>query len=330
MTPPRPSRRPVVLVSGLSGAGKASILRVLEDLGYETVDNPPLDTLEELVGDGDRPLAAGIDTRTRGFSPDTVLLALERLRLRPDLAVALVYATAEDATLLRRYTETRRRHPLAPGGQAGAARLSDGIARERALMEPLRNGADLVVDTSDLPLPELRRLVERRFQPDGASGLSVLVQSFAFPRGLPRDADLVFDLRFLRNPHYDPALRPLTGLDRAVAAHVEADPDFPAFWCRLTGFLDPLLPRYVAEGKKYLTVALGCTGGRHRSVLAAERLAAHFRRSGWQADATHRELSPGPGDVTVAGHRAERRDAPASEGPPGVEKEGREALSRTP
>lgn len=327
MTPPaRPSRpRPVVLVSGLSGAGKASILRVLEDLGFETVDNPPLHTLEELVGDGDRPLAAGVDTRTRGFSPETVLLALERLRLRPDLAVTLVYATAEDATLLRRYTETRRRHPLAPNG-----RVQDGIARERALMEPLRNRADLLLDTTDLPSPELRRLVERRFRPDGAPGLSILVQSFAFPRGLPRDADLVFDLRFLRNPHYDPALRPLTGLDGDVASYVEADPDFPAFWSRLTGFLDPLLPRYVAEGKKYLTVALGCTGGRHRSVLVADRLTAHLRRLGWQADATHRELSPGTGDVAPSGRSAGPRDAPAPGGSPAAQQEGREALSRIP
>ena len=324
--PARPSRpRPVVLVSGLSGAGKGSILRVLEDLGFETVDNPPLHTLEELVGDGDRPLAAGVDTRTRGFSPETVLLALERLRLRPNLAATLVYATAEDATLLRRYTETRRRHPLAPSG-----RVADGIARERALMEPLRNRADLLLDTTDLPSPELRRLVERRFRPDGAPGLFILVQSFAYPRGLPRDADLVFDLRFLRNPHYDPVLRPLTGLDRAVAAYVEADLDFPAFWSRLTGFLDPLLPRYVAEGKKYLTVALGCTGGRHRSVLVAERLTAHLHRSGWQADANHRELSPGTGDVAPSGRRAELRDAPAPEGLPAAEEKGREALSRIP
>ncbi len=330
--------RPVVLVTGLSGAGKASVLRVLEDLGFETVDNPPLHTLEDLVGDGDgdggggrRPLAAGVDTRTRGFSPGAVLLALDALRRRPGIAATLVYATAEDATLLRRYTETRRRHPMAPGGGPGGAnRVSDGIARERALMEPLRNAADWVLDTSDLPSPALRQLVERRFRPAGAPGLSVLVQSFAFPRGLPRDADLVFDLRFLRNPHYDPALRPLTGRDRAVAAHVEADPDFPAFWDRLTGFLDPLLPRYVAEGKKYLTVALGCTGGRHRSVLVAERLAAHLRRSGWQADANHRELSPGTGDGAPSGHRAGLRDAPASGGSPAAEEEGREALSRIP
>ena len=331
MSAPRSAARPLVLVTGLSGAGKASILRVLEDLGFESVDNPPLGTLEELVGNGDRPLAAGVDTRTRGFSPDTVLRALERLRLRPDLAVSLVYATADDATLLRRYTETRRRHPLASGGNEGAGRVADGIGRERGLMAPLREAADLLVDTTDLPSPELRRLVERRFRPKEAPGLAVAVQSFAFPRGLPRDADLVFDLRFLRNPHYDRALRPLTGLDRVVADYVEADPDFPAFWTRLTGFLDPLLPRYVAEGKKYLTVALGCTGGRHRSVLAAERLAAHFRRSGWQADATHRELSPGTGDAASTGHRAERRDPPISEAPSsGSENEGREALSRIP
>lgn len=317
--------RPVVLVTGLSGAGKASILRVLEDLGFETVDNPPLDTLEELIGGGDRPLAAGIDTRTRGFAPATVLLALERLRLRLDLAVSLIYATAEDATLLRRYTETRRRHPLAPSG-----RVAEGITRERAAMEPLRNAADLRVDTTDLPLPALRQVVERRFRPDGAPGLSVVVQSFAYPRGVPRDGDLVFDLRFLRNPHYDPALRPLTGRDAAVAAYVEADPDFSAFWDRLTAFLDPLLPRYVAEGKKYLTVALGCTGGRHRSVLAAERLTAHFLSSGWQAEVTHRELSPASGDAAFNAHRARGRDGPASEGSPAAGLEGREALSRIP
>lgn len=318
--------RPVVLVTGLSGAGKASILRVLEDLGFETVDNPPLHTLEDLVGDGDRPLAAGIDTRTRGFAPATVLRILERLRLRPDLAVTLVYATADDATLLRRYTETRRRHPLAPGGP-----VSDGIARERGVMEPLRSAADLSVDTSDLPSPALRQLIERRFRPGGGvPGLSILVQSFAFPRGLPRDADLVFDLRFLRNPHYDPVLRPLTGRDPAVAAHIEADPDFAGFWGRLVGFLDPLLPRYVAEGKKYLTVALGCTGGRHRSVLVAERLTAHLRQSGWRADATHRELSPGTGDAAPPGHPAQGLDAPAPEGSPAAELEGREALTRIP
>lgn len=314
--------RPVVLVTGLSGAGKASILHYLEDLGFETVDNPPLDLLEELVGDGAVPLAAGIDTRTRGFDAAQVLLTLARLRLRPDIAVTVVYATAEEPVLLRRYSETRRRHPLAPGGSLGS-RVADGIAREQQLLEPLLEAADMVVDTSDLPLPALRQMIERRFRRDGAPGMQIHVQSFAFPKGLPREAELVFDLRFLRNPHYVPALKPLTGKDPAVAAHVEADPDFPGFWTRLTGFIDPLLPRYVAEGKKYLTVALGCTGGRHRSVLVAERLTDHLRSLGWRADVTHREL--GPEDTPSATPGGTPRSAA-----PLAHSGGREALTPSP
>jgi UPF0042 nucleotide-binding protein len=313
-----PPPRPVVLVTGLSGAGKASILRTLEDLGFETVDNPPLSIMEELVGDGATPLAIGVDARSRGFEAADVLAVLKRLRRRPDTAATLVFATAEEAVLLRRYSETRRRHPLAPGGALGS-RVAEGIAREAALLAPLREAADLLVDTSDLPLPELRRMVERRFRPDGAERLSVAVVSFAYPRGLPREADLVFDLRFLRNPHYDPALRPLTGRDAPVAAHVEGDPDFAPFWARMTGLLDPLLPRYAAEGKKYLTVALGCTGGRHRSVLVAERLAAHLTTQGWRVDLIHRELAP---DAAGGGATS----APV----PGASFAGREALSHHP
>lgn len=299
---PGPVPRPIVLVTGLSGAGKASILGMLEDLRFETVDNAPLGGLEDMLAGAPGPLAAGIDTRTRGFGPEPALATLVRLRRRPELAVTLIFATAEDAVLLRRYTETRRRHPLAdpdPGPDPGPGintssgrRVADGIARERVLLESLQETADWIIDTSGLSLLELRRLVEGRFRPAGAPGLAINVVSFGFPKGLPREADLVFDLRFLRNPHYDPALRPLTGRDPMVAAHVEADPHFAGFWQRLTGFLDPLLPCYVAEGKKYLTVALGCTGGRHRSVLVAERLTDHFRRSGWQTEVTHREIGP--------------------------------------
>jgi len=329
--PSQPGARPVVLVTGLSGAGKASILRVLEDLSFETVDNPPLRVLEELVGDGDQPIAAGIDTRTRGFSAPEALITLERLRRRPDIAVSLVYATADDAVLQRRYTETRRRHPLAPGGSLGT-RVSDGIAREKALLEPLRDAADMVIDTSELPLASLRKQMEQRFRPEGGPPLLIQVMSFAFPRGLPRDADLVFDVRFLRNPYYDLALRPLTGREPTVAAHIEADEAFEPFWRNLTGFLDQLLPRYVAEGKKYLTVAIGCTGGRHRSVLVSERLAAHLREAGWRADVTHRELSPAepvpakPSIETTGPAGAQHAAAAAS--PSAAE--GREALSNTP
>jgi len=285
---PTPPRREIVLVTGLSGAGKASILRVLEDLGFETVDNPPLQVLEALVGDQERPIAACVDSRTRGFDAEAVLTLIERLRLRPELLVSLIFATAEEEVLLRRYTETRRRHPLAPSGQ-----VAEGVAREAALLAPLREAADMLIDTSGLPLPDLRQRIERRYRPgDGTMSLTVL--SFSYAKGLPRESDLVFDLRFLRNPHYVPALRPMTGRDAPVAAYIAADPDFPAFWERLTGFVDPLLPRFVAEGKKYMTIAMGCTGGKHRSVLAAERLAAHLTARGWRVALGHRELGQQP------------------------------------
>lgn len=299
--------RPVVLVTGLSGAGKLSILRTLEDLGFETVDNPPLNILEELVADGRTPIAIGVDARSRGFRAEEVQTALAALRRRPDTAVSLVFATAEEAVLLRRFSETRRRHPLTPGGPLGS-RVADGIAREAELLAPLREAADLLVDTSDLPLPELRRLIERRFRPEGGTAMEIAVMSFAYPKGLPREADLVLDMRFLRNPHYDPVLRPQTGRDPAVAVFVQQDPAFPAFWERMTGLLDLLLPRYVAEGKKYLAIALGCTGGRHRSVLVAERLAAHLTGGGWRVEIIHRELAAAPApaaaDVTLAGREA--------------------------
>jgi UPF0042 nucleotide-binding protein len=275
--------RQVVLVTGLSGAGKASVLRGLEDLGFETVDNPPWPVLERLLDlPSGRPLAAGVDARTSGFDPAEGAALLARLR-SGGLLLDLVFATADDDALLRRYSETRRRHPLAPSG-----RVAEGIALERALLAPLLPLADWVVDTTTLAGPDLRRMIEARY---GGAGLSITVQSFAFPRGLPREADIVLDLRFLRNPHYDPLLRPLTGKDPAVAAHVMGDPDFEPFWQRMTALLDPLLPRYLAEGKKYLTVALGCTGGKHRSVFAAERLAAQWGAEGWRAAATHRELA---------------------------------------
>lgn len=303
MTAPPATRRQVVLVTGLSGAGKSSILRGLEDLGYETVDNPPLSMLEAVVGDGDQPLAAGVDSRTRDFDAAAAVTLLERLRFRTDITVTVVFATAEPDVLLRRFTETRRRHPMAPGGPLGHS-VAEGIAREAALLAPLRATADMVVDTTDLPLPALRRMIEGRFGVDGAPGMGVSVLSFAYPKGLPREADLVFDLRFLRNPHYVEALRPHTGQDPAVAAYIEADPDFAAFWRCMTDMLRPLLPRYAQEGKKYLTIALGCTGGKHRSVLVAERLAHHLQSNGWRVALHHREVLAGATPGTARGDAA--------------------------
>ena len=288
-----PARR-VVLVTGLSGAGRASILHVLEDLGFEAVDNPPLPLMEELVTRGDRPVAVGIDTRSRGFDVGAVLHTLGRLRLNPALRPELVFAAAEEAVLLRRYTETRRRHPSAPFG-----RVIDGIQAETALLAPLRAAADLGLDTPELPLSSLRATVESRFGGPAAAfpGMTISLVSFAYPRGLPRDADLVFDARFLRNPHYDPILRPGTGLDRDVAAFVEADPAFEPFLAKVTDLLTLLLPRFVQEGKKYAGIAVGCTGGRHRSVHVVQCLAARLtelRPAGsppWRVAVNHRELT---------------------------------------
>ncbi len=259
----------LVIVTGLSGGGKASILRALEDVGYEAVDNPPLPMLEEMVARGDQKLTVGIDARTRGFDADAVLSAIARLRQNPLLQVRLVYDWADESTLLRRYTETRRRHPLAQEGV-----VSDGIAAEIALTDPLREAADLVVDTTDLPIANLRRVIEQHFGTGaGEARMTVSLVSFAYPKGLPREADLVFDARFLRNPHYDPILRPGTGLDQAVGAYVEADPDFAKFFDQIANLIALVLPRFVQEGKKYATITIGCTGGRHRSVYLIEKLA---------------------------------------------------------
>lgn len=291
---PPPAGQRVVLVTGLSGAGKVSILRALEDLGFEAVDNPPLTLIEDLVADSAsgpvRRLAVGVDARSRGFDALQVLRTLASLRRKPALRPELVYAWADEGVLLRRYTETRRRHPLAPNGL-----VIDGIVAEQALTAPLHEAADLVVDTTDLPLPALRRLVEDRYGEGGkaeeSSGLSVSLRSFAFPAGLPRDADMVFDARFLRNPHYVSALKERTGLDPEVGAYVEADPDYPAFFVKLVELLSLLLPRFVQEGKKYVTIAIGCTGGQHRSVHIVEQLASKLTETGWRVTKTHRELA---------------------------------------
>ncbi len=291
---PSAGRQPVVLVSGLSGAGKSSILRALEDLGFEAVDNPPLHLIEDLVSRAEsgsaRKLAVGVDARSRGFDADQVLATLARLRQNPGLRLELVFAWADEAILLRRYTETRRRHPLAPNG-----RVVEGVAAEQTLTAPLQEAADLVIDTTDLPVPALRRLIEDRYGGDAKTGelggVSISLLSFAFPAGLPRDADMVFDARFLRNPHYVSALKMRTGLDPEVGAYVEADPDYPAFFVKLVDLLGLLLPRFVQEGKKYVTIAIGCTGGRHRSVHIVERLASRLTETGWRVTTTHRELA---------------------------------------
>jgi UPF0042 nucleotide-binding protein len=275
----------VVIVTGLSGAGKLSILRVLEDLGYETMDNPPLTALDDLVRRAEQNLAIGLDARSRGFSAEMVLSALAQLRETPTLAPSLVYATASDDALLRRYSESRRRHPLAQGGA-----ISTGIALERSLTAPLAAAADLRIDTTDLALPRLRALIEDQFGGQ-APDMALTLLSFSYAVGLPSEADLVFDARFLRNPHYDPDLRPLCGLDPEIADFLEQDPDFVTYFTKISGLLEFLLPRFVQEGKKYATICVGCTGGQHRSVYMIEKLNSYLAQAGWRASVKHREAA---------------------------------------
>lgn len=285
--------RPIVLVTGMAGAGMATALKSLEDMGFEAVDNLPLSMVTTLVDKGGalrRPLAIGIDSRTRDFATEGLLNEMAVLTARDDLSVRLLFLECDDEVLQRRFTETRRRHPLAIDRP-----VSDGIRRERVLLEPLRDRADVVIDTSQLSIHDLRRVLGGHFRVDAEPGLFVFVTSFSFRQGLPREADLVFDVRFLTNPHYDPDLRPLTGLDAAVAERVSSDPDFTDFFDHLTALLGPLLPRYNQEGKSYLTIAVGCTGGRHRSVFIAEKLAAWLRLQGYKVGLTHRELDRGTG-----------------------------------
>jgi len=284
----------VVVVTGLSGAGKSTTLKTFEDLGYEAVDNVPLFLLRRMIGDDAgpegtrRPLAIGVDIRTRDFDVAAIRRFVHDVEKAGLARPRVVFLECDDDVLQRRYTETRRRHPLAADRP-----LADGIALERQLLAPLKDGADDVIDTSDLPPGALKTMLLTRYG-RASTGLHVFVTSFSFRRGLPREADLVFDVRFLRNPHYDTALRDLTGRDAPVQDYVAADPDFPEFVGRLTALLDPLLPRYVTEGKSYLTIAVGCTGGRHRSVFVAERLGAWLAEAGYGTSVRHRELqSPG-------------------------------------
>ncbi|QXM23690.1 RNase adapter RapZ [Elioraea tepida] len=294
-------RRTVALITGLSGAGRSSVLRVLEDLGWETIDTPPLAVIETLLAAADRttPLAIGLDSRRGRLDAAAAAALVERARADEGLDLTVVFLTADEETLLRRYTETRRRHPMAEQGG-----VLEGVQRERALFAPLEAIADVVLDTSEMPLPDLRAQVEARFARPDDSTLWIGVVSFSFARGLPREADLVFDVRFLRNPYYQAQLKPLTGLHPSVADYVAGDPDFAAFYGRMTGLLFPLLPRYVREGKKYLTIAIGCTGGRHRSVMVADRLGSDLRERGWRVSVAHRDIRTAPDTARADGGTA--------------------------
>jgi len=290
---PRPQalRRRLLLVTGLAGAGRSTALKCLEDHGFEAVDNLPLALLPHLVsgvnaaGAAPRALAIGIDSRTRDFTAEGLATLLQDMKRDPALDVRLLFLDSDDETLRRRFTETRRRHPLAPDRP-----VSDGIAQERRLMFPLQQVADLVIDTSDRTIGDFKALLANELGLESKSGLAIAVMSFSYRLGLPREADLVFDVRFLDNPHYDPALRPLTGEDERVGRKVESDPAYDGFFAGMTGLLWPLLPGFEREGKSYLTIAIGCTGGRHRSVHVARRLAQWLEMKGRPAILRHRDV----------------------------------------
>jgi len=293
-----PARRRLLLVTGLAGAGRSTALKCLEDHGFEAVDNLPLALLQLLVSGvnaadaAPRALAIGIDCRARDFTAEGLISLLQEMKADAALDVRLLFLDSDDETLRRRFTETRRRHPMAPDRP-----VSDGIARERRLMFPLQQVADLVIDTSDRTIGDFKALLALELGLEGKSELAITVISFSYRLGLPREADLVFDVRFLDNPHYDPALRPLTGEDPRIGRVVEADPAYDGFFAGMTGLLLPLLPGFEREGKSYLTIAIGCTGGRHRSVHVARRLAQWLEEKGRTANLRHRDLDRGVPDI---------------------------------
>jgi UPF0042 nucleotide-binding protein len=292
------SARRVILVTGMSGAGRTAALKSLEDMGYEAVDNLPLSLLSSFAGPapGDapvsasRPVAIGVDIRTRDFGVDPVLDEIDRLEREAGNDVSTVFLDCDDEVLLRRYAETRRRHPL-----DSEKAVPDMIQLERRLLERLRARADVVVDTTNKSPWDLKETLAQHFAPEAGPGLSVFVTSFAFRQGVPRESDLVFDVRFLKNPHYDPELRPLTGEDARVQRAITADDDFQAFFDSLTGMLEILLPRYQQEGKSYLTIAVGCTGGQHRSVFVARLLNDWLEERKWRVRLHHRDIHVGGG-----------------------------------
>ncbi|WP_299750010.1 RNase adapter RapZ [uncultured Tateyamaria sp.] len=279
--------RRLVLVTGPSGAGRSSAIRVLEDLGYEAIDNMPVRLIRALLNDPmpDKPVALGIDPRNRDFSSTAISDALGQVAGVPGLVPELLYLDCRMDVLLNRFSETRRRHPLAE-----ADRVEAGILREKELLAPVRERADVLLDTSDLNVHQLRAEVEHWFSPGEQTQLAVAVQSFSYKRGLPRSVDMVFDCRFLKNPYWEPELRTKTGLDSDVKSHIWSDPRAAEFEARLRDLLLWQLPSVLDEGKSHLSVAFGCTGGQHRSVAMAETLAAALAEAGWQVSIRHREL----------------------------------------
>ncbi len=299
LTQDEPVQR-LVLVTGPSGAGRSTAINVLEDLGYEAIDNLPLSLVPRLLDGPARPvpLALGLDVRNRDFSAANLIELIDRLTRLPEYAPEVLFLDCATEQLLRRFNETRRRHPLRAEGPP-----LDAILAERDMLAPIRNRADVLVDTSELTVHDLKAELARWFDTEPGRRLSVSVQSFSYKRGVPRGVDMMFDCRFLANPHWEPALRPLDGRDAAVQNYVASDPRFAEFFQRVRDLALFTLPAHLEEGKAHLAIGFGCTGGQHRSVTMAEKMADALAKAGWQVSIRHRELE-----------RREKAPAPADDG----------------
>ncbi|MTH33862.1 RNase adapter RapZ [Paracoccus limosus] len=291
----------LVLITGPSGAGRSTAINVLEDLGYESIDNLPLSLVPRLLDGPARPvpLALGLDVRNRDFSVTNLIELIDRLTRQPEYALEVLFLDCATEQLLRRFNETRRRHPLRTEGAP-----LDAILAEHDMLAPIRARADVLVDTSELSPHDLKAELARWFDNEQGRRLRVSVQSFSYKRGVPRGVDLMFDCRFLANPHWDPALRPMDGRDGAVQDYVAADPRFAEFFQKVRDLILFTLPAHLEEGKAHLVIGFGCTGGQHRSVTMAEKMADALAKAGWQVSIRHRELE-----------RREKAPAPADDGP---------------
>jgi RNase adapter protein RapZ len=277
----------LVFVTGPSGAGRTTTIRVLEDLGYEGIDNIPLSLVPRLVEGPPlgRPIALGLDVRNRDFNTTSLIELIDKLTRDPRVDLEVLYLDCAPSVLIQRFSETRRRHPLAPDETP-----AQGVEREIDLLAPIRVRADHLIDTTELTQHDLKADIARRFDPGTTGRLSVSVQSFSYKRGVPRGMDMIFDCRFLANPHWQAALRPLDGRDPKVESFVRADPRFAEFLQRVRELLLFLLPAHVDEGKAHLAIGFGCTGGQHRSVAMAEMVGSALAEAGWPVSKRHREL----------------------------------------
>ena len=282
-----PPKQRILLVTGMLGAGKSTALRELEDLGWESIDNFPIRLLDRLIGGSasGHTLAIGFDCRTRGFVPADIIERVKALSERGDLEITTLFLDCAGHELARRFDETRRRHYLAQDMPVPA-----GIKAERELLSPLRRWADVLIDTTDFTSNDLKQTIRNQFGHTSPAEMTVTVSSFGFSRGMPPATDLVFDMRFLDNPHWQPGLAEQTGLDAPVADYIAANPLFTEAFTRIRDLLLLLLPEYARQGKSYVNIAFGCTGGRHRSVYAAERMAEALRAAGFSPTVLHRNL----------------------------------------